>query len=114
MVAYYPASYSAAPITLSYDAFGARVANECGLWPEDLVTGGDPQSWWNESYWNFGCATQSNMAQQVADPLDLMRPRVAGRADTVRAVNTIEALRAGRDPSTSYSETKSIAEGVSN
>ncbi len=114
MIAYYPASYSAAPLTLSYDAFGAKVANECGLWPEDLATGGDPQGWWNESYWNFGCATQSNLAQQVADPVDLMRPRVETPTDIVRAVNNIEALRVDKDPSTNYSDADSVAEGVGN
>ncbi len=114
MVGYYPASYSAAPLALTYDAFGARVANKCGEWPEDLATGGDPQGWWNESYWNFGCATQSNLAQQVADPLDLVRPRVETPPDAVRAVSNIESLRAGKDPSTSYSESKSVADGVEN
>lgn len=114
LIAYYPASSSAAPLVLSYDGFGARVANRCGEWPEDLATGGDPQGWWNESYWNFGCATQSNLAQQVADPLDLVRPRVETPSDTIRAVSNIEALRADKDPSTSYSESKSVAEGVKN
>ncbi|MGQ3676143.1 CpaD family pilus assembly protein [Xanthobacter sp. TB0139] len=114
MVSYYPASYSAAPLTLSYDSFGARVANECGQWPEDLATGGDPQGYWNESYWNFGCATQSNLAQQVADPVDLVRPRVSSPPDTVRAVDDIRALRTGKDPASSYNAAESIADQVEN
>lgn len=114
MITYYPGQYSAAPLVLSYEVFGARVANKCGQWPEDLATGGDPQGWWNETYWNFGCATQSNLAQQAADPLDLIRPQVEAAPDAAGAVRDIEQLREGKNPSTAYSKATSAASGVQN
>ena len=32
----------------------------------------------NKPYWNFGCATQRNLASQVANPADLVQPRAEG------------------------------------
>jgi pilus assembly protein CpaD len=92
----------AAPIRLSFAKLQAQVPHSCGHWPEDLGT----SNWrvWaqNTSYWNFGCATQNNLAAFVADPLDLERGRPEGRIDTVRRMTAIEKLRAGQDPSTTY------------
>ena len=36
------------------------------------------------TYWNLGCAMQSNVAAQVADPVDLVRGRTEGRLDPIR------------------------------
>jgi pilus assembly protein CpaD len=87
---------------LSFAKLQAQVPHSCGHWPEDLGT----SNWrvWaqNTSYWNFGCATQNNLAAFVADPLDLERGRPEGRIDTVRRMTAIEKLRAGQDPSTTY------------
>lgn len=58
-----------APIRISF----ARVVAtppECGHWPHDL--GRDPR---NLPYANFGCASQRNLAQMVADPRDFLGPR---------------------------------------
>ena len=49
-----------------------------------------------------GCALQSNVAAQVADPVDLVRGRQEGRIDTLRRSKDIENLRQGKDPSTQY------------
>ena len=43
---------------------------ECGLWPTNLAR--DPA---NVAYPNFGCATQRNFAEMVANPADLLGPR---------------------------------------
>lgn len=56
----------------------------------------------NRPYWNLGCATQSNVAAQVADPIDLVRARQEGRVDTLKRMRAIEELRKGQDPSTEY------------
>ena len=90
------------PLLLSHAALTAAVPHACGDWPYDLAAGAGIESFRNEPYWNLGCATQSSLALQVADPVDLVRPRVEGRADTVKRVNDINALRAGQDPSTQY------------
>lgn len=92
----------ASPIRLSFAKLQARVASECGLWPEDLGAGNYKFSASNRSYHNFGCATQSNLAAFVADPIDLVRGRPEGRVDTVRRMNAIGKLREGQDPSTVY------------
>lgn len=90
------------PLLLSHAALTAGVPHACGDWPYDLAAGAGIESFRNEPYWNLGCATQSSLALQVADPVDLVRPRVEGPADTVKRVNDINALRAGQDPSTQY------------
>lgn len=92
----------AAPIRLSFAKLQARVATQCGLWPEDLGTSNYRFSAQNRSYHNFGCATQNNFAAFVADPLDLQRARPEGRVDTIRRMNAIGKLREGQDPSTTY------------
>lgn len=63
------------PLRLRYTTLGATVAHACGQWPYDLAAGSLLEGAQNEPYWNLGCATQANLAAQVADPLDLVRPR---------------------------------------
>lgn len=92
----------AAPIRLSFAKLQARVASQCGLWPEDLGASNYRFSASNRTYSNFGCATQNNLAVFVADPIDLERGRPEGRIDTVRRMNAISKQRQGQDPSTVY------------
>jgi pilus assembly protein CpaD len=68
----YQAGYKgdAAPIRLSYFGIDASTG-ECGRWPEDILANGAE----NKHYANFGCATQNNLAAQIADPMDLIAPR---------------------------------------
>lgn len=92
----------ASTIRLSFQRLQAKVASKCGLWPQDLG-GSDPRfNYGNEPYWNFGCASQANLAAQVADPVDLARGRVETHGDTLRQVKDIQDLREGKDPSTIY------------
>lgn len=92
----------ASPIRLTFRRMQAKVASRCGLWPEDLGGSDIAFNASNDPYWNFGCATQSNFAAQVADPIDLVRGRPEGRSDAVRRAKDIENLRQGKDPSTQY------------
>lgn len=78
----------AAPIRLAYIATDASVA-PCGHWPEDLIT--DTSQ--NRNYANFGCASQSNLAAQIANPSDLLAPRGMTRIDAERRSNVIETYR---------------------
>ena len=92
----------AAPIRLSFQRMQAKVADQCGLWPQDLGTSSFPSDYNNRPNWNLGCAMQANVAAQVADPVDLVRGRPEGRIDTVKRVRDIGQLRDGKDPSTTW------------
>ena len=92
----------AAPIRLSFQRMQARVADQCGLWPQDLGTSSFLYDYGNQPSWNLGCANQATLAAQVADPVDLVRGRPEGRIDTVRRIRDIGELRDGKDPSTTW------------
>jgi pilus assembly protein CpaD len=92
----------AAPIRLSFQRMQAKVSDACGLWPQDLGARGFANDYRNQPSWNLGCAMQSNVAAQVADPVDLVRGRPEGRIDTVKRVRDIGQLRDGKDPSTTW------------
>ncbi|KAB2732162.1 CpaD family pilus assembly protein [Brucella intermedia] len=70
---------AAAPIRISYYAITAGTT-PCGRWPDDLAS--TPE---NKHYANFGCASQNNLAAQVANPADLLGPRTMTPIDSDRA-----------------------------
>jgi pilus assembly protein CpaD len=78
----------AAPIRLSYFAITASTP-ACGQWPEDLVV----NTFENKNYHNFGCATQNNLAAQIADPNDLLGPRRMTPADATQRGLALERYR---------------------
>ncbi|MCW4115969.1 CpaD family pilus assembly protein [Aurantimonas sp. MSK8Z-1] len=78
-----------APIRLSFNALAARTA-PCGRWPEDL---GDTSE--NKNYFNFGCASQQNLAAQIVDPRDLLGPRASTGIDAERRTNMLDKYRTG-------------------
>lgn len=78
----------AAPIRLSYHAITAKTA-PCGNWPTDLVTNTSQ----NRNYENFGCASQSNLAAQIANPADLIAPRKMSPIDATRRSQVIKDYR---------------------
>lgn len=92
----------ASPIRLSFPRLKAEVESRCGLWPQDLGVSNAKANANNEPYWNLGCAMQTNVAAQVADPVDLVRGRTEGRIDTIRRSANIEKMRGAQDPSTRY------------
>ncbi|GJE76136.1 CpaD family pilus assembly protein [Methylorubrum suomiense] len=92
----------ASPIRLTFQRMQAKVSSKCGLWPRDLGTSDLRADWSNEPHWNLGCSMQSNVASQIADPIDLVRGRPEGRIDTVRRTRDIDDLRNGKDPSTAW------------
>lgn len=116
VVAYHPDDPAlAAPIRLSFARLQAKVASQCGLWPVDLAGGDSVEGWKNRQYWNFGCATQANLAAQIADPIDLVRSRAEVPGDTRKRLNGIEKLRKGEDPSTNWkTEVTKINQSVGN
>ncbi|CAN1484729.1 COG5461 Type IV pili component [Rhabdaerophilaceae bacterium] len=102
----YPAdpAMGAAPVRLTFHRLQAKVASKCGLWPQDLAGGSSTESWHNKPYHNLGCAYQTMMAAQVANPIDLVRPRADGPIDVAKRTKDIEALRKGEDPSTKWAK----------
>jgi len=89
------------PVRLSFNAVVAEV-EPCGRWPEDL---GDTAQ--NRNYHNFGCASQSNLAAQIADPRDLLGPRGMSEIDAERRTNVIGRYRAGQTTASDRSRTES-------
>lgn len=85
----------AAPVRLSYVSMTA-MTNPCGEWPEDLTNNTSA----NKNYENFGCATQSNLAAQIANPMDLVTPRAMAPIDATRRSTVIGLYREGADTST--------------
>ena len=106
----------ASPVRLTFHRLQAKVASKCGQWPQDLGGSDIEFNAANEPYWNLGCATQANLAAQVADPLDLVRGRPEGGSDAIRRTKNIENLRQGKDPSTVYRQDDrgKITQGVGN
>ena len=78
-----------APIRLSFSTLAAKTG-PCGRWPEDL---GNTHE--NKNYFNFGCASQQNLAAQIADPRDLLEPRGLGEIDAERRTNMLDNYRNG-------------------
>lgn len=102
----YPAdpAMGAAPVRLTFRRLQAKVASQCGLWPQDLAGGSSTDNWHNRPYHNLGCSYQTMLAAQVANPIDLVRPRGEGAIDVKKRTADIEALRKGEDPSTKWAK----------
>jgi pilus assembly protein CpaD len=81
-------SQDAAPIRLSFTAITAS-AGPCGNWPEDLTR----NTIENRNWENFGCATQSNLAAQIANPTDLLGPRAQSPIDAAQRGRVIKDYR---------------------
>ena len=77
-VAYDAGGADNAPIRIAFTAMTAHTT-PCGRWPADLTDQAN-----NENYENFGCASQNNLAAQVANPSDLLAPRAMTPIDSER------------------------------
>lgn len=78
----YPAG-RASPLKLGYERKVA-VTKECGDWSDNLAN-----SPLNDSYQNFGCAYQQNVAAMVADAEDFEHPRAES---PIVAANRVTAM----------------------
>lgn len=92
----------AAPIQMSFTGLKARVPAPCGQWPDDLASGGSPAGFDNTPYHNLGCATQSMIAAQAADPRDLTGRRAVSEGDAEMRVRPVSNLRRGADPASNW------------
>ncbi len=76
-------------VTLSYVSMTA-MTDMCGQWPDDLADTGQNRNWHN-----FGCATQQNLAAQIANPMDLLAPRAMTSIDAQQRSGVIRVYREG-------------------
>jgi pilus assembly protein CpaD len=97
-----------APLRVAFSRIGAHTA-PCGPWSDQATVTGQ-----NRNYFNFGCATQQNLAAMVANPLDLIYPRGMTPADAARRATVLEKYRKGEPFSADLSREQggSIAQGV--
>lgn len=77
-----------APIRLRYASISAYTG-PCGRWDADLLDNPD-----NRHYTNFGCASQNNLAAQIANPADLLGPRKRTPIDAENRQNAIDDYQA--------------------
>ena len=93
-----------AAIRLNYPRIAAT-AGPCGLWPEDIGPGYKNKSYYdNKQYYNFGCASQRNLATMIDNPSDLVQPRPETPAYTSRRTAAFEKYRKGTPTTTTYPE----------
>jgi pilus assembly protein CpaD len=107
-------SYPAGPATLgtiriTYPKITAQ-SGPCGIWPEDIGPTYNRDYFENQQYWNFGCASQRNLAAMVENPSDLVQPRPETPAYSPRRTTVVEKYRQGQNPATQYSTTGKISD----
>ena len=90
-----------ATIKLTYPRVTAQ-AGPCGLWPHDIGPADVAEYSQNKQYWNFGCATQRNLAAMVDDPADLVQPRGETPAYQARRTVVLDKYRKGESTATNY------------
>jgi pilus assembly protein CpaD len=96
----YPANGPAlAAVRISYPRVTAQ-AGPCGLWPRDIGPTFNRDYFENQPYWNYGCATQRNLAAMVDNPADLVQPRGETASYTPRRTTVMEKYRSGNPTST--------------
>ena len=108
MQTYPAAGASVATVRISYPRIRAQ-AGPCGVWPKDIGPSWNRDYFENQPPWNYGCATQRNLAAEVADPADLVQPRAETAAYTMRRTNVFQKYTAGESPATSDSSSTQSA-----
>ena len=91
-----------APVRLEFPILEARLPQECGQWPDDAGYSQPGKNNENRSMWNYGCSTQQNLAAQVEDPEDFIRPRSEDPASAARRATVLQKYRKGESTLTAY------------
>jgi len=78
-----------APVLLGYESLRASVP-QCGTEWTNLTRTAN-----NQTSANFGCAVTANLAAQIADPRDIVRPRTMTPADGGRRAVVFDNYRKG-------------------
>lgn len=96
-----------APVLVGFDTVRAAVP-QCGTsWTNLGRTGA------NAGYANFGCAVNANLAAQIADPRDIVRPRGIEPGSAARRAVVFDKYRLG-EPTAAVRETMIENQRVSN
>jgi pilus assembly protein CpaD len=97
-----------APIRVAFSRIVAHAA-PCGPWPDQVSSNKQ-----NRNYFAFGCATQTNLAAVVENPLDLLYPRGLTPADAARRAEVLEKYRTGAPFTADLSRERggNVAQGV--
>lgn len=88
-------------ITLAYDRVAAVAPDECRYWHKDVSRRVEV-----DPYPNFGCASQRNLANMVADPADLVVPKVEDDRNSDRRATTYRIYKDTGGPQVSASKAK--------
>ncbi len=88
-----------ATVRISYPRIAAQ-AGPCGLWPKDIGPSLNRDYFENQPNWNFGCATQRNLAAMVENPADLVQPRAETPANEMRRTTVMGKYVQGSPTST--------------
>jgi len=110
---YHATAQALAPVRISYPRMTAQ-AGPCGMWPEDIGPSLNRDYNENQPPWNYGCATQRNLAAMVENPADLVQPRAETPAYTMRRTTVLEHYRKGEGPGTIYQSTTNTSGRISN
>ena len=90
-----------ATVRLAYSTMTAE-AGPCGIWPDDLGPTYHRQHNENVHYWNYGCASQRNLAAMVENKADLVQPRGEIPAYTGRRTTVLDKFHRGESTTTVY------------
>ena len=102
MVRNYPANArTLATIRITYPKITAQ-AGPCGMWPDDIGPTYNRDYFENQPHWNFGCASQRNLAAMVENPSDLVQPQHETPAYTMRRTKVMQKYRDGQSTATEY------------
>ena len=101
---YHPPARSLATIHITYPRMAAQ-AGPCGLWPQDIGPSFNRAYFENQPPWNFGCASQRNLAAMVDNPADLVQPRAETPVYEMRRTTVMDAYRQGKKSTTDYPAT---------
>jgi pilus assembly protein CpaD len=108
IIGYEVAGLPAAPLRVGFEYFVAEPL-KCGQSWENLT-----KTRKNEAYGNFGCAMAANLAAQIANPEDLIRPRDSAPIDAGRRDTVIGKYRKGEVTSSAKDEqaTGTVAKAI--
>lgn len=89
VVSYQPPQGAPAAVIVGYAGYQA-VGPQCGVEWENLASDRD-----NTVHRNYGCSVTANLANQIANPRDLLRPRAMDPADATRRSVVLDKYRKG-------------------
>lgn len=96
------------PIRVSFMSYTAQ-GPDCGTWATNVARQPD-----NMNYGNFGCATQHNIAAQIANPADLLGPRASTPRASGRRATVWEKYQKGETTNTQKDADEKISTKNSN